>query len=137
MPANPLEKKISLGIENKLRTKLGIRRPQPLPPRLKTVVNSAAKDTYMAATQRYVRKEALSLAKQFYREPSVESALKGRLSSALKGVKLVSESADLQKMIDENAKMLFAKKQALENAGFSADQAFQLILTEVSAKKGK
>ena len=40
-------------------------------------------------------------------------------------------------MIDENAKMLFAKKTALETAGFTATEAFDLILAEVSAKKSK
>jgi hypothetical protein len=91
----------------------------------------------MAATQRYVKKEALLLGKDFYRDKSIQTAMNSRLSSALKGVQLVSQSADLQKMIDENAKMLFSKKQALENAGFTSDQAFQLILAEVSAKKSK
>lgn len=134
---NPLETKISTSIEKKLKKKLGIPANKPLPVTFKTIVNKAAKETNLAATHRYVKKEALLLGKQFYRDASIQSAMNSRLSSALKGVQLVSQSADLQKMIDENAKMLFAKKQALENAGFASDQAFQLILAEVSAKKAR
>jgi len=136
-PKNPLEIKISTDIEKKLKKKLGIAANRPLPATFKNVVNKAAKETNIAATQRYVQKEALLAGKEFYRDKSIQTAMNSRLSSALKGVQLVSQSADLQKMIDENAKMLFSKKQALENAGFSADQAFQLILAEVSAKKAK
>jgi len=137
MPVNPLETKISADIEKKLKAKLGIPDNQPLPTTFKTIVDKAAKDMDLAATERFVKKEALLLGKQFYRDTTIQEAMTNRLSNALKGVQLVSQSADLQKMIDENAKMLFAKKKALETAGFSQAEAFQLILAEVSAKKAK
>lgn len=137
MPVNPLETKISAEIEKKLRTKLGISATQPLPTAFKNIVNKTAKDMDLAATERFVKKEALLLGKEFYRDATIQNAINNRLSSALKGVQLVSQSTDLQKMIDENAKMLFAKKKALETAGFSAEESFKLILAEVSAKKAK
>ena len=132
-----LEKEIILEIEKNLKKKLKIPDSKPLPDTYKNIVNEAAKETATATTQRYIKKEALSMGKKFYRDTSIESTMNSRLSSALKGVQLVSGSADLQKMIDENAKMLFAKKEALEKAGFSTDEAFQLILAEVAAKKAK
>ena len=135
--ATPLEAKISSDIEAKLKAKLGIPANQQLPPAFKTVVDKTAKEMDASATERFVKKEALLLGKQYYRDTSIQATLNSRLSNALKGVQMVSQSADLQKMIDENAKMLFAKMKALETAGFSSDQAFQLILAEVSAKKAK
>jgi hypothetical protein len=134
---NPLENKISGDIEKRLRVKLALPPNAPLPMQFKTIVDKAAKEVDSAATERFVKKEAVLLGKQFYRETSIQNAINTRLSSALKGVEMVSQSLDLKKMIEENARMLFAKKTALVGAGFSADQAFQLILAEVSAKKAK
>ena len=134
---NPLEAKISSDIEKKLKAKLGIPDAKPLPAAFKTVIDKVSKEVDISATERFVKKEALQVGKQYYREMSIKDAMSVRLSSALQGIQLVSQSADLQKMIDENAKMLFAKKTALETAGFSKDEAFQLILAEVSAKKAK
>lgn len=137
MPVNPLEAKISADIEKKLRAKLAIPGTQPLPTTFTATLAKTAKDVDLSATERFVRKEALLLGKQFYRDATIQTSINDRLSNALKGVQLVSQSADLQKMIDENAKMLFAKRKALETAGFSPAEAFQLILAEVSAKKAK
>jgi len=134
---SPLEKKISISLEGDLKKRLGIAANKPLPTMYKTMVDDTAKEADVAATQRYVKQQALSLGKEFYRDVSVQTAMDSRLASALQGVQLVSQSADLQKMIEENAKMLFAKKKALEDAGFTADQAFALILAEVSAKKAR
>ena len=134
---NPLETKISADLENKLKAKMGIPASTSLPPNFKAIVDKAAKELDTSATERIVKKEALLMGKQFYRDATIQNAINSRLSNALKGVQLVSQSADLQKMIDENAKMLFAKKKALETAGFLPAEAFQLILAEVSAKKAK
>ena len=130
-------KKIEKSLETKLRKKYNIPASKPLPANVKTMISKAAKETENTATLRFVKKEALTVGKEFYREQSIQTAMNARLSSALAGVQMVSTSVDLQKMIDENAKMLFAKKTALETAGFSTTEAFQLILAEVSAKKAK
>ena len=134
---NGLEKTISNNIEKKLKEKLHIPPNQPLPQSVNTILDKAAKDTSIVATERYINKEAVNIGKTFYRDSTIKDALNQRLSAALKGVELLSESVDLQNMIKENAKLLFIKKTALEEAGFTPDQAFQLILTEVSAKKSK
>jgi len=137
MPVNSLEKKIAADVEKKLRTRMGIPDSQPLPANLKAIVDKTAKDMELSASERFVKKEAMLLGKQYFREVTPQTAIASRLSNALKGVQMVSGSSDLQKMIEENAKMLFAKKTALETAGFTAAEAFQLILAEVSAKKSR
>jgi hypothetical protein len=137
MPAQNLEIKIKAELEKNMRKKLNIPARQPLPQNVKNIINKAAKQSDSTATDRFVKKEAIRLSKDFYRDKTIQQTLDSRLKNALAGIKLVSDSADLQEMIDENAKMLFAKKTALENAGFSAEEAFQLILAEVSAKKSK
>lgn len=130
----PLEQKIANDLETKLKSKLGLKPTDSLPVELKNVVSKAAKDVDMSATERFVQKEAIIAGKQFFQDQNINAILGGRLSNALKGVQLISQSADLKQMINENAKILFLKKQALETAGFSTAEAFQLILAEVSAK---
>ena len=137
MPERNLEKIIRNEVEKNMKKRLRIPQAQPLPQNVQNIIQKTAKQTDSAARERFVKKEAVRLGKAFFRDETIEATMNSRLKNALAGVKLVSESEDLQKMIEENAKMLFAKKQALENAGFSADEAFKLILAEVSAKKSK
>jgi hypothetical protein len=75
--------------------------------------------------------------KEFFRDGDHAKAIGDRLQSALKGVQLVSKSGDLKEMLKENANMLFLKKKALVDAGFTETEAFQLIVAEVTAKKSK
>lgn len=108
-----------------------------IPSDIKEMIKDKSAEVGSALIQQDVIKRAQSYGKEMLREVDHSKAIDERLSSALKGVELVSQSADLQKMLEENAKMLFNKKQALANAGFTDNEAFQLIMAEVSAKKSK
>jgi hypothetical protein len=108
-----------------------------LTPEITKIINDTATEVAGSLTKQNIQKKAIQVGKGLFREGDPKKAITDRLSSALVGIKLVSQSPTLQEMLDENAKMLFAKKTALIKAGFTADEAFQLILAEVSAKKAK
>jgi hypothetical protein len=135
--SSSLNKEISKNVVTTLKKKLGLPESKSLPTEYEEIVQAAIKEVEHSATSRFVRQQAISAAKQFYRDSEPKAAIETRLSAALDGVTLVGRSDELKQMIKENANMLFAKKKALEDAGFSSEQAFQLILAEVSAKKAK
>jgi hypothetical protein len=135
--SSEIDSQIRADIEKTIRKQLKIPRRQRTPSKLKAAINKAAKDVGTQLMQQYISKQALVSGKAILREADYKGLINQRLVSALEGVKLVSQSTDLQKILEENAKMLYAKRKALETAGFSNDEAFQLVLAEVSAKKAK
>jgi len=125
-------------IKAKLEEDLKKRLKAPsLSPEISKIIDDTATTVAATLTKQNVTKKALQVGKELFRDGDHAKAIGDRLSSALKGVQLVSQSADLKKMLEENAKMLFAKKKALVDAGFADTEAFQLILAEVTAKKAK
>ena len=61
----------------------------------------------------------------------IQSIMADRIKGALTGVSLVSQNADAKAIMAENAKLLRAKYDALVAVQFTADQAFQILLTEL------
>lgn len=129
-PTNMIERKIDEDFKKRLNV-------TALPSDIKEMIKERSAEVGVALIEQDISKRALLYGKEILREVDHAKAIDERLSSALKGVELVSKSADLQNILSENAKMMFAKKQALVKAGFTDDEAFQLIMAEVSAKKSK
>lgn len=129
-----IENTIKSKLEKDLKKKLGV---TALPTDVKKIVDSASKQAGSVVTKQNINKHALRYGKEVFRETNHKKMIGERISSALKGVEVVTQSSDLQKILDENAKMLFSKMRALKSAGFTDDQSFQLIIAEVSAKKAK
>jgi len=108
-----------------------------LPPEIQAGIVSAAAVAAARATRANLENEALKIAKQFFQPASVPQLIAGKLQQAKAGVQIVSGSADLATILDENAKMLAAKRAALEKNGFKPDEAFQLILAEIQGKAAR
>jgi hypothetical protein len=125
---------IKTKLEEDLKKRLNV---TSLPPKISRAIDETATTVAGTLTKQNMTKKAVQVGKELFRDVDHAKAIGDRLSSALKGVQMVSQSADLKKMLEENAKMLFAKKKALVDAGFTDTEAFQLILAEVTAKKSK
>ncbi len=125
---------IKTKLEEDLKKRLNV---TSLSPEISKTIDETATTVAGTLTKQNMTKKALQVGKELFRDGDHAKAIGDRLSSALKGVQLVSQSADLKKMLEENAKMLFAKKKALVDAGFTETEAFQLIVAEVTAKKSK
>jgi hypothetical protein len=125
---------IKTKLEEDLKKRLNV---TSLSPEISKTIDETATTVAGTLMKQNMTKKALQVGKELFRDGDHAKAIGDRLSSALKGVQLVSQSADLKKMLEENAKMLFAKKKALVDAGFTETEAFQLIVAEVTAKKSK
>ena len=55
-----------------------------------------------------------------------------RLKGATVGVKMVIDDANTGSLLDQNSKLLKMKYDSLVNAGFTKDEAFKIILTDLS-----
>jgi hypothetical protein len=87
--------------------------------------------------RRLARDVAVSQARaKLTQHVDVAAAVSTRLGAALTGVKQVSGNPDAKRVMDESARLVRMKFESLVAAGFSEDQAFQLLLTE-SARRSK
>ena len=108
-----------------------------LPTDIQKGIDSAAKVAAQRATQRNIEVEATKTAKEFYQDVSVSKLVSSKLAQAKLGVNAVVQSADLEDILKENARMLRKKWQALKDAGFSEKEAFELIKAEVEGKAAR
>ena len=129
--------KIKQKLENDIRRQLKIPRTSPIPADIQTVISKTASEAGKVSLQSYVKSRAIAEGKQIFRATNYQTAISTRLQDALAGVQLVTLDPKLQQILEENAKVLFAKKTALTKAGFTDSEAFQLLLAEVAAKKSK
>jgi hypothetical protein len=132
---SPLQKEVKKELEKEYRTKLKLAADKPLPKEIQGAIDKKSVEVTSVIAEQFVGKSAIATGKAMFRPDDPALAIGERLGSALAGVKVVSQSADLDKILAENAKMLKKKYEALKTAGFTEDQSFQLILAEVSAKK--
>jgi hypothetical protein len=134
VPAN-VKNSISGKLQEDIKKRLNV---TSLDDGMKKVIEEIAEDVVANMTRQNITKTAISVTKDMLRGKIDRSrAVRERLLGALEGVRLVSQADELNEILRENARMLFNKKQALVDAGFSEEQAFQLIMAEVSAKKSK
>jgi hypothetical protein len=63
---------------------------------------------------------------------NVKDLMAERLKGAHTGIEFVSQNNDVKKIMDQNAKLLKMKFDSLQAVGFTADQAFQIVLTELA-----
>lgn len=133
---NDLQKEVKKELEKEYRGRLKIDASKPLPPEIQAAIDKKSVEVTAVIAEQFVGKSALAAGKAIV-GPTVDAgaAITARLGTALAGVQLVSQSSDLDKILAENAKMLWKKYLALKTAGFDDTQSFQLILAEVSAKK--
>lgn len=131
-------KQLSDKIKNRLvddyKKRLNVRR---LPTDVMDGIISAAKEAAQRSTKRNLEVEATKIAKTFYQDVDITQLIGTKLKQASVGVSLVSQSADLDSILKENAQMIRKKWKALNDAGFSKDEAFQLIKAEVEGKAAR
>jgi len=129
-----LEKSIKSRLVKDYKKRLNLQR---LPNNINKLIGDAAKRAAMKATTVNVDAEAAKIAREFYKPSNVNALLTDKLGKAKLGVKLVTQSADLDEILVENAKLLRKKWKALVDAGFTQEQAFSLIQAEVEGKASR
>jgi chemotaxis regulatin CheY-phosphate phosphatase CheZ len=130
----PLEAKIYAQLETDYKKRLGV---PVLPPDIVQAITSASKEAASRATTRNLEREASSVARTFFQVDKIDALIGNRLKAAKDGMASVTNSPDLGTIIAENAKLLRRKWQALVDAGFKEEQAFELIRAEVEGKAAR
>jgi hypothetical protein len=139
-PANPIipvppawTKTVKVEVEKKVRDRLGIPAAQPLPPNLVALVNSKVD----AATQ-----ARLDVAVGQDVDGAIREASRGvmfakftdKVGAARAGIDFIAQSNDVTEILKRRAEMLWAKRKALETAGFAGAEAMQIILGDIAAR---
>lgn len=104
-----------------------------IPADVKKVVTEQVKESLnnniRSLTHEFVNREVKGKLTQSL---DVMSTMDNRLKGALKGITHVSASQDVGKIMTENAKLLRKKFDALVQEGFSNEQAFEILIADLS-----
>ena len=127
--------KASAQAEKSLRLRLGIPENQPIPAQIKQISDSEIKAALATNLAETVRMDAGA---------SVKGTLKGqtfglfdeRIKTAVVSAEHIRGSGDVANILKQKAELMFAKKKAYTDAGFTSEEAMDLILAETRAKSG-
>jgi hypothetical protein len=126
------EKKITDSIINDLAKNMGVQ-PRSIPKALSDTVASTVKEALSENAKDLTRNFALRKAREaLSKSTNTMAMLDDRVKGALKGISHVGQNTDVKKIMQENAKLLKMKFDNLVAVGFSPDQAFQIVLAELS-----
>ena len=65
---------------------------------------------------------------------SLLSKFDARVDLARKGIDHIVGSSDVDRIMKQRAQMLAAKKKALVDAGFSSEEAMEILLADIAAR---
>jgi hypothetical protein len=127
-----LEKEIEKVVTKRMGQRLGVEGRQ-LPADLKNVIATAS----AAAAQRSVELAVtadLDEAVGDVTRGSVLGKFDARVDLAAKGLDHIVASDDVSRIMKQRARMLAEKKKALEEAGFSSEEAMDIVLADIAAR---
>lgn len=127
-----IEKDIEEVVTKRMGARLGIS-GQALPADLKSVIGTAA----AAAAQRAVELAVTTDVNEAIGDVTRGSVLgkfDSRVDLARKGLDHIAGSNDVKQIMTRRAQMLAEKKEALETAGFSAQEAMDILLADIAAR---
>lgn len=132
----PLVRRITREATVQMRRQLGLAERARLPDGIKPLIDAAARDIVESALDVAVAREVAGTAERMARSarrgsnnastPSDLSLLEAGLSFRL---------SDVSRPLLEKAKALAAEKNALETAGFSSEEAMQILVAEIAARR--
>ncbi len=116
-----------------VRKRLGLAAGAPIPPSVQSIIDTAVLTASRQAIELGVTKDA----EQAANDTSVQVVFDGfaeKVSVARQGIDLIQGSQDVQAILQRRAELLWAKRRALEAAGFSSTEAMQIILAELGPR---
>jgi hypothetical protein len=127
-----LERDIERVVTRRMGERLGVE-GRALPAELKNVIASAS----AAAAQRSIELAVtsdLNDAVGDVTRGSVLGKFDARVDLARKGIDHIVGSNDVKQIMTRRAQMLAEKKKALEAAGFSSEEAMEILLADIAAR---
>jgi hypothetical protein len=132
--AGPLVRRITREATIEMRRRLGLAERARLPDGIKPLIDAAAREIVESALEVAVAREVTGTAERMARASrrgSNDVSTPSDLSLLEAGLNL--RSSDFSRPLLERAKALAANKNALEAAGFSREEAMQILVAEVAA----
>lgn len=128
-----LEDAIKKSVTTSMKDRLGLKANQSLPAEVQTLIQTAAKTAAESSLELAVVRDVEEIAADTARG-AVLNRFDAKVSVAQKGLAHISKSDDVQKILKQRAEMLAAKKKALETAGFSRQEAMEILLADIAAR---
>ena len=127
-----LERDIQKVVSKRMGERLGVT-PGSLPNDLKGVIETASAAAAQRAVDLAVTKD-LEEAVGDVTRGSVLGRFDARVGLARQGLDHISASNDVKQIMRKRAEMLAEKKKALEAAGFSTQEAMDILLADIAAR---
>lgn len=128
-----LTEKIREEVTRNLKQRLGLSDGEAIPTQLRPLIEKAAAEAAGNMVQLGVQADAEAAAKDIAR-PVMFDGFIDKMSAARQGMELIGASEDVRAILRRRAELLWAKRQALETAGFDTASAMQIILAELGAR---
>jgi len=127
--ANP----VRVEVEKRVRQRLNIPANQPLPPKVQTLVADAANAATGKALDLAISRDAEAAIRRVYRPAQLEG-FKDKVLAARTGIDLIAQSADVDGILARRAELLLKKREALVTAGFTTQEAMEILLADLSGE---
>lgn len=127
-----LETEIQKTVSKRMGERLGVT-PGTLPNDLKAVIASASATAAQRAVELGVTQDLAEAVGDVARG-SVLDRFDTRVDLARQGLDHISNSNDVKQIMRKRAEMLAEKRRALETAGFTTQEAMDIVLADIAAR---
>src|SRR5262249_1490460 len=130
----PLVQSITREVSRQMRMRLGLAERARLPDGIKHMIETAARDTVETGLTVAVGREVTATVQRMVRDSRSQSNdVSAPSDFPLLDEGLSFRSVDVSRPLLERAKGLAAEKHALEAAGFSSEEAMQILVAEIAS----
>jgi len=133
MRVEKLEGDIDKSITKVMKQRLGLKSNQRLPADVQATIKAAAASASQASIENAIVREASEIAADTARG-SVLDRFDVKVDMARVGLDHIAGSNDVKKILSRRSEMLATKKQTLEKAGFTSEEAMQILLADIAAR---
>lgn len=133
MRVEKLETDIDTSLTKTMKQRLGLKANQKLPDDVQATIKAAAASASQASIENAIVRGASEIATDTARG-SVLDRFDLKVDVARAGLDHIAGSTDVKKILARRAEMLALKKQSLEKAGFTAEEAMEILLADIAAR---
>jgi len=127
------EDEIGEAVEQRMRSRLGITANRKLPAEVDALIKSAAATAAGSTLETAVVRDVTEATNDLVRG-SVLDRFDIKVADARVGLDHIAGSNDVEKILTRRAEMLATKKAALETAGFTSEEAMEILLADIAAR---
>ena len=128
-----VEEDIKQTVLKRMKERLAVTDGGTIPAELQTAIAGAAATAAQRSIELSVTRDIDEAVSNVTRG-SLIGRFDSRVGAARAGLDHIAASDDVQQIMKKRAEMLAAKKKALEAAGFTTEQAMEIVLADIAAR---